>query len=94
MERGNSGTTIAWFVAGTILGAAVAVLVAPQSGAKTRGQLADQAEKGRKSLMESSQDIIGRGRELYERGREIAEEAAELFERGRQIAEKSIDDRI
>ncbi|MDQ2712363.1 MAG: YtxH domain-containing protein [Acidobacteriota bacterium] len=94
MQRDKSGTMIAWFVGGTILGAAVALLVAPQSGAKTRGKLADQAEKGRKSLMESSHDIISRGRELYERGREIAEETAELFERGRKIAEKSIDDRI
>lgn len=94
MQRENSGTIMAWFVGGTILGAVVALLVAPQSGAKTRGQIADQAGKGRKSLLESSQDIISRGRELYERGREIAEETAELFERGRRIAEKSIDDRI
>ena len=93
MEREKTGTIIAWFVGGTILGAAVALLIAPQSGSATRGKLADQAEKGRKSLLESSQDIISRGRELYDRGREIAEETAELFERGRRIAEKTIEDR-
>lgn len=94
MERENKGSVIAWFVGGALLGAAVALLAAPQSGARTRRLLSRQAEKGRSSLLESSQDIVARGRELYERGREIAEETAELFERGRSIAEKTISDRI
>ena len=94
MERENTGTVIAWFVGGALLGAAVALLIAPQSGERTRRLLGQQAEKGKKSIFESSQDIVSRGRELYERGREIAEETAELFERGRRIAEKTIDDRI
>ncbi len=94
MERENNGAVIAWFIGGALVGAAVALLVAPQSGEHTRRLLGKQAEKGKKSIFESSQDIVSRGRELYERGREIAEETAELFERGRKIAEKSIDDRI
>ena len=56
--------------------------------------LKKQADKGRKSFLESSQDIVARGRELYERGREIAEETAEIFERGRKIAEKTVNDRL
>ncbi len=94
MERENIGAEVGWFVGGIVLGAVAALLIAPQSGSRTRSLLGKQAEKGRKTLMESSQDIVSRGRELYERGREIAEEAAELFERGRKIAEKSIEDRI
>lgn len=94
MERENNGALIMWFIGGTILGAAVALLVAPQSGARTRRILQKQADKSRKSLFESGQDIVSRGRELYERGREIAEETAELFERGRKIAEKTIEDRV
>ena len=94
MERDNSGPMLVWFVSGAILGAAVALLVAPQSGEKTRRLLGKQAEKSRRSLFESSQEIVARGRELYERGREIAEETAELFERGRRVAEKAIEDRI
>ncbi len=94
MERDNKGAVVAWLVGGALLGAAVALLVAPSSGAKTRRKLAHQAEKGRKSLLDSGHDIVSRGRELYERGRELAEETAELFERGRSIAEKNIEDRI
>lgn len=94
MERENTGAVIGWFVGGALVGAAIALLVAPQSGARMRRLLGKKAEEGRKSLLESGQDIVARGRELYERGREIAEETAELFERGRKIAEKTIEDRL
>lgn len=93
MER-DSSNVLAWFLGGAILGAAVALLLAPESGEHTRKRLARQAERGKQNFLESSQDLFERGRELYERGREIAEDAAAMFERGRQIAEKTIDDRI
>ena len=93
MERNNS-TAFVWLVGGAVLGAAVALLLAPESGKHTRRKLAGQAERGRKTILESGQELFERGRELYERGREIAEDAASMFERGRRIAEKNIDDRI
>lgn len=90
----NSKVILAWFISGAIVGAAVAVLMAPESGVETRRRIAGQASRGRKTLLESGQEIFEKGRDLYERGREIAEEAAEMFERGRQIAEKTVNDRI
>jgi gas vesicle protein len=94
MARNNTADLIGWLVVGAVLGAAVALLLAPETGEKTRRKLVKQAERGRKSILESGQEIFERGRELYERGREIAEDAAEMFERGRRIAEKTIDERI
>ncbi len=94
MEGKDTGTVMMWFVGGALLGAAVALLLAPDAGEDTRRKLAGQAERGRKAFTESGQDIIDRGRELYERGREIAEEAAEMFERGRRVAEKKVNDAI
>ena len=94
MNEENRGTLIGWFVGGALLGVAVGLLMAPDTGENTRKKLAKQAERGRKQLQESGQDMISRGRELYERGRELAEETAEVFERGRRIAEKTIDERI
>lgn len=94
MQRENNRVIVAWFICGAIVGAAAALLMAPDSGAKTRRRIVGQAERGRKSLLESGQELFEKGRDLYERGREIAEEAAEMFERGRQIAEKTINDRI
>lgn len=93
MERDNS-TAILWFVGGAALGAAVALLLAPEPGDQIRRKLAGQAERGRKTIVESGQELFERGRELYERGRELAEDAANMFEHGRRIAEKDIDDRI
>jgi len=93
MERDNSNSFLLWFAGGAALGAVVALLIAPEPGESTRRKLADQAERGRKSLLGSGQDLFNRGRDLYERGREIVDEAAEVFERSRKIAEKTIDDR-
>ncbi len=94
MRRDTSSNAIGWFIGGVMLGAAVALLLAPEAGVRTRRKLAKQAERGRKTLLESGQEIFERGRELYERGREIAEDAAEMFERGRRIAEKQINERM
>ncbi len=94
MDRDNSFSAVGWFLGGIALGAATALLMAPESGARTRRKLARQADRSRKTILESGQELFERGRELYERGREIAEDAAEMFERGRRIAEKQFEDRI
>jgi gas vesicle protein len=93
-DGSGAGTAIGWFLCGAVIGAGAALLLAPEAGKHTRRKLAHHAERGGRSLMETSQDAISRGRELFERGREIAEEAAEMFERGRNIAEKSFDERV
>ena len=67
------------FVAGLSLGAAIALLIAPASGADTRRYLGDRAGAAR--------DYVDRGRELYERGRELADEAAQMYEEGRHLVE-------
>lgn len=93
-NQSNTGSAIGWFVCGVVLGAGAALLLAPESGTKTRKRLANQAERGGRTIVESGQDAISRGRELFERGRELAEEAAEMFERGRKVAEKTFDERF
>lgn len=94
MERKDGANALSWFICGAVLGAAVALLSAPGSGKRTRRKLIQGAEQGRKTIVESGQELFEKGRELYERGREIAEDAAEMFERGRRIAEKTVNDRI
>jgi gas vesicle protein len=93
MERDYSSSVI-WFVSGAALGAAAALLLAPEKGEHTRRKLMEQAEQRRKTVLESGREVYERGRDLYERGREIAEDAAELFERGRNIAEKKTNEAI
>ncbi len=80
MYRDNGGDSFVWFLAGAAVGAAVALLLAPQSGEKTRHLLANRAGEGKES-------IIGRGREIFEKGREFADDAAQMFERGKNLGQ-------
>ncbi|HXE14827.1 MAG TPA: YtxH domain-containing protein [Bryobacteraceae bacterium] len=90
----DESTSILWFLGGALVGGAVALLLAPDSGRCTRRKLMKQARKSSRVLGDSASDIYEKGRDLYERGREIAEDAAEIFERGRRLAEKKIDESI
>jgi gas vesicle protein len=83
----NSGENFVWFLTGAAVGAAVALLYAPQSGERTRRQLGRKLSDGRDVLADSADDVLDRGRELYEKGRKLADEAAEMFESGRKMVE-------
>jgi gas vesicle protein len=89
MAEEDNGSRLIWFVAGAAIGAAVALLYAPQSGEDTRRFLGDKAKEGSDVLADSGQHLMDRGRELYERGRHMADEAAEMFERGRKIVDRA-----
>lgn len=82
----NSGKLV-WFLTGAALGAAVALLYAPQSGRDTRRYLGKKARHGREVIGDVSRDALDKGRELYEKGRKMADDAADLFERGRRLVE-------
>ena len=83
MAKGKKrGSGFFWgFVFGIALGAALAMLFAPQPGDETREQLADQsevlrnrgqqrAETLRSQLMERYGDAIMQGKEAYDRAKE------------------------
>jgi gas vesicle protein len=81
----DNGEKFVWFLAGATVGAAVALLYAPQSGERTRRLIGRKLVDGRDALSENGADLIDKGRELFEKGRRVADEAAEMFERGRQM---------
>lgn len=76
----NSNDSAVWFLAGAAIGAAVALLFAPQSGEQTRRLIAGKASDGRETLLD-------RSRELYEKSKEFADEAADMFERGKKMVQ-------
>lgn len=94
MAKDDSGSSLLWFVTGAMVGGAVALLFAPESGERTRRRLAKHARRSSQVISESGRDVYERGKDIYDRGREIAEDAAEMFERGRKLAEKRIDEVI
>ncbi len=77
MAHCNVSTKVAYFLAGFGIGAAVALLFAPQSGEETRKLIADKAEEGKEY-------IAGKGRELRR-------QADELIDHGKQLVSKQKD---
>lgn len=72
-----AGTVIVAFVLGAVAGAAVALLMAPASGAETRRVLGDKAREGR----ERAEEAARQGREFINRQRDTVNSA---IDRGRQ----------
>jgi len=75
-DDSGAGTVVVAFVLGALTGAAVALLMAPQSGEETRKLIAEKAREGRAKAGEAARQ----GRELLNRQRETLTSA---FERGR-----------
>jgi gas vesicle protein len=85
MAREDNTISVGWFLVGAAIGAAVALLYAPQSGKDTRRLIVKKSEESREALADSSKEVLDRGKELFDRGRELADEAADIFERGRKL---------
>ena len=94
----DSGSSLVWFLAGGVLGAVGALLLAPQSGQETREAIRRRTEEGRQRAYEAGKQAAERSREAYAKGREAAGTAVErgrgvvekgktLYEKGRQIAD-------
>lgn len=86
MEENNS-SSVSWFLAGVAVGAAAALLYAPQSGRVTRKYIGRATKDSREAMESSGKELMEKGKELYDRGKQIADEAAELFERGKKLVQ-------
>jgi len=76
---------IGWFVAGAVVGMTAAILLAPQSGKKTRRFIADKTQQGKDAVVEAGKDVYDHSKEMIDKGRQLVEDAADLFERGRKL---------
>ena len=85
MAEREEGGKLGWFVAGAVLGGAVALLYAPKSGKETRQFITKKTGEGREVLNQTSKDVAEKSREIFDRGKQIADDAADLFERGRRL---------
>jgi gas vesicle protein len=84
-HQDDFATNIGWFVAGAVAGMTAALLLAPQSGKRTRRLIADKTEQGREAVAETGKEAVDRGKEMVDKGRQLVEDAVELFERGRKL---------
>ena len=90
MASCDVGTKISYFVAGLGIGAAVALLFAPQSGEETRKQIADKAQDGKDYVTAKSREIRKQAEELVDQGKDLVSKQkarlADVLESGKQAA--------
>ena len=91
-ERGFGATAILVFLGGAALGAVAALLLAPQSGHKTREQLRGYARRAEDTLREAATEAGQRFEEAVSEGKEYVEARKsvlrEAFEAGREAMKK------
>ncbi len=81
-NESNTGTVLLAFSVGAAIGAGLALLFAPQSGRKTRGQIADMAE-----------DAEGYAKDLVKDARQEVKKARQTGEQWISQAKEYIDDK-
>lgn len=72
------------------MGAAVALLYAPQEGERTRRLIRQKARRGADVIADHANDLLDKGTDLYRKGRDVADDAADMLERGRGLVERQI----
>jgi gas vesicle protein len=84
---------VAVFLLGSIAGATAALLLAPQSGERTRRKIRRRVENAGDSIMDAGKDLVDNCEDLYQRTSSLAEEGArelshkykDLYERSRNV---------
>ena len=90
MSDKKVGDRVALLLLGGAIGAAAALLMAPESGAKTRRKVTRAGEDAADYLIGAGKDLAERCEDLQKRSGKFAGQAArELSERYRELAERS-----
>ncbi len=72
IKRGSFGSLLSGFIIGGLIGAGVALLSAPQSGAETRAMLGDEASQMRDTAMQAASDTRDRAGKMISNARDQA----------------------
>ena len=92
---GSSGVAVLSFLAGALVGAAVSLLVAPQSGRETRDMITGYGEEIRDKVTHIPDEFKDGFKEYtgsaFDRGKEMIERGKEMIERGTTMAEQGKD---
>jgi gas vesicle protein len=78
------------FAVGVAAGAAVALIYAPQSGAKTRKQLLRKLDDATDYVKEVSGDFGDRAGDVVSRGRDVVEDLVSSAQKAAQTAAKRV----
>ena len=93
-NKEGSGSGMLWFLAGLGIGAAVAILYAPQSGDATREILMAKAEEGREFVKQRAKEAREQAEQWAERGKEVyasqKDQIRSAVEAGRQAYREKV----
>jgi gas vesicle protein len=81
----DSKSLIGGLLAAAVIGAAIGILLAPESGEKTRGKLAKGSRKLTNSLKDTVEDSIGSLKDKFTAG------IGEVISKGKEVANNSGD---
>lgn len=87
----NSGVAVLSFLAGTVVGAAIALLTAPKTGQETREMLVEYGSDLREKAGHWPEEVKSRGEDMLERSKEMIERGKELISRGSELAAQGKD---
>jgi gas vesicle protein len=93
----NDYTAMPVFIAGALIGAGIALLLAPQTGSELRGMLRSYAYKARDEAYEKGREVwdtaVERGKDYLESGKETMREAGrtarEYVESGKETVKEA-----
>ena len=74
MRETKAGDRAACFILGAAIGAAAALLLAPESGARTRRKLQRHGEEVADYLIDAGKELLDRCEDLYERSEEVVDD--------------------
>ena len=89
--RNDGATFLIGFIAGSMLGAGVALLFAPKPGDQTRREVAEQAQRVREKAREGLGTASDRVTQFAERGKAIVQTAAEKAREAAQAVREGRD---
>lgn len=93
MAHCKVSTKVAYFIAGAGIGAAVALLFAPESGEETRRRIVEKTQEGREFVTSKGRELRKHAEGLVDEGKDLVNKQkarlADVLESGKQAARET-----
>lgn len=88
----SNGTVVLAFLIGGVVGAGIALLVAPQSGKETRQKIRDVAEDAKEKIKNVADDAKAKLRTTFEHGKEALEDKKSIVTSAIEAGKKAMEE--
>jgi len=90
-DKSDLGAFLSGFIIGGLVGAVVALLMAPQSGEETRAYIRDKSIELKDRAAETAAEAQARAQEAAKRGQEIYAEQVARIKKTKPAAEEAVE---